>query len=396
MNGLFSELDAAISLTTILLGLIAVAALWLMRDTERRLRLFYSAIFGVLIACAAVYFWASLLLKNGELIAAGYMNLAINVFGSLLAPMLAAYVLLVCGERLRGSWLMIAEGALCLAQIVIVLFFHDPVDTLEMVGNLVSPLSEAVFIAMYIPMAVFLILRRRKLKMRTFALLLWSLFASVFLQTLIFELLLMLELAERYFRQKDELARQRINTSVLQMRPHFIYNTMMCIYYLCEQDPKKAQQVTLDFTQYLRRNFTAVAQEGAVPFSEELEHTRAYLAVEQARHEELLSVAFDTPVTLFKLPPLTVQPIVENAIKHAMREDAMLHVTVATAERPGGFAVTVEDDGPGFEPSDDEPHLALDNIRERLRTMCNGTLTIEPREGGGTKVTVFVPVKKAE
>lgn len=86
------------------------------------------------------------------------------------------------------------------------------------------------------------------------------------------------------------------------MRPHFIYNTMMSIYYLCTQDSKKAQQVTLDFTAYLRRNFTAIASEDTVPFSDELEHTRAYLAVEQVQFVDSLLVEYDTLHTEFRLP----------------------------------------------------------------------------------------------
>ena len=398
MNEYMYELYIAFNLTAIFLGMISIAGLIKVRDIESRTRLFYTALFGFLIVWSAVHLGRLLLFDNGKIIAAGYLDCAIDVFSGLFVPMLTMYVLFLCGENLRGHLLMIIESALCLAHIVMVFAFHDPNDIPKRTGSVSTYLSLAVFLAMNITLAVFLFLRRKKMKKSTIILLLISMFASTFLQTLIFELFLIMEMSERYFhqkeenlRQQEELARQRVNLSVLQMRPHFIYNTMMSIYYLCEQDPKKGQQVTLDFTQYLRSNFNAVVQEGTVPFSEELEHTRAYLAVEQARYAELLSVTFDTPVTLFKLPPLTIQPIVENAIKHAMRENEMLRVTLTTAEHPDGFTVTVEDNGPGFTSTDDEPHIALDNIRERLQLSCGGTLTIEPREGGGTKVTVFVP-----
>lgn len=119
-------------------------------------------------------------------------------------------------------------------------------------------------------------------------------------------------------RQQREIARQQANVTILQMRPHFIYNTLMSIYSLCNQDPQKARQVTMDFTDYLRRNFNAVASGNTIPFSAELEHTRAYLAVEQAQHEEMLVVEYDTQFTRFRLPPLTLRPIVENAVKHGM------------------------------------------------------------------------------
>ncbi len=213
---------------------------------------------------------------------------------------------------------------------------------------------------------------------------------------LFLELFLMQEQNRRYLLQKEELAREKTRVAVMQMRPHFIYNTLMSIYYLCQEDAEKAQRVILDFSSYLHNNFTAIAREDNVPFHDELEHTRAYLAVEKARFEDKLYVEFDTPVTVFKLPPLTLQPIVENAVKHGISPDLdPLYLTVRTEDTGEGVRLTVEDTGPGFAPSDnDEPLIALDNIRRRLKAMCGGTLYIEPREGGGTKVTVFVPLQE--
>lgn len=124
--------------------------------------------------------------------------------------------------------------------------------------------------------------------------------------------IIMYDQFDRYMRRQREIANQRANIMVLQMRPHFIYNAMMSIYYLCAKDSRKAQQVTLDFTKYLRKNFTAIVSEDTVPFSDELEHTRAYLAIEQVQFEDSLLVEYDTPCQNFCLPPLTLQPIVEN------------------------------------------------------------------------------------
>ncbi|MBQ7629096.1 MAG: histidine kinase [Selenomonadaceae bacterium] len=73
----------------------------------------------------------------------------------------------------------------------------------------------------------------------------------------------------------QEIAHQRANIMVLQMRPHFIYNAKMSIYYFCAKDSKKAQQVTLDFTTCLRKNFTAIVSENPIPFSDELERYTA-------------------------------------------------------------------------------------------------------------------------
>lgn len=177
------------------------------------------------------------------------------------------------------------------------------------------------------------------------------------------------------------------------MRPHFIYNAMTSIHYLCDQDPQRAKQVTMDFTSYLRRNFAAIAGKDAIPFLEELEHTRAYLAVEQAQFEDDLVVAYDVPHTSFRIPPLTLQPIVENAVKHGMDpENVPFHVWVWTRQTDAGSEVVVEDDGPGFDAAvADDPRTTLANIRQRLEMMCGGALAIAPRDGGCTKVTVMVP-----
>jgi len=217
-------------------------------------------------------------------------------------------------------------------------------------------------------------------------------YIGVVFSTLSMFVIILYDQIDRYIRQQREIAHQRASIMVLQMRPHFIYNAMTSIYYLCAQDPKKAQQVTLDFTAYLRKNFTAIASEDTVPFSDELEHTRAYLAVEQVQFEDNLSVRYDILHEGFRLPPLTLQPIVENAVKHGMDpEYAPLHITIRTRQTDSGSEIIVEDDGPGFAPADNqEPHIALANIRERLQ-MQGGKLTIRPREGGGTIVKVTIP-----
>ena len=198
---------------------------------------------------------------------------------------------------------------------------------------------------------------------------------------------------EQDMRHQQEIANQRTSIMVLQMRPHFIYNTMTSIYCLCNQDPQLARQVTKDFTTYLRKNFTAIASEEPIPFSSELEHTKAYLSVEQAQYKDSLSVDYDTPHTLFKLPPLTLQPIVENAVKHGRdMYSGPLHISVRTRKTDSGSEIIVEDNGRGYTAADEnEPHIALNNIRQRLKVMCCGSLDIRSGDECGTVVTVTIP-----
>ena len=169
---------------------------------------------------------------------------------------------------------------------------------------------------------------------------------------------------------------------------------MMSIYYLCAIDSKKAQQVTLDFTTYLRKNFTAIVSEDTIPFSDELQHTRAYLAVEQVQFEDNLIVEYDISHENFRLPPLTLQPIVENAVKHGMDpENIPLYIVIRTRTTDFGSEIIVEDSGTGFnlKSDDNKPHIALKNVIQRLEMMCGGKLIISPRADGGTTVTVEIP-----
>ena len=128
-------------------------------------------------------------------------------------------------------------------------------------------------------------------------------------------------------------------------------------------------------------------------FSAELEHARAYLAVEQALYKDSLSVDYDTPHTFFRVPPLTLQPLVENCVKHGRDPYAgMFHISVRTRKTDKGSEITVEDNGHGVTPADDGGlHIALKNISQRLEIMCGGTLVIINGENGGTVVTVSIP-----
>ncbi|MBQ6494062.1 MAG: histidine kinase [Erysipelotrichaceae bacterium] len=200
------------------------------------------------------------------------------------------------------------------------------------------------------------------------------------------------EQIDLFIEQNKINAAQQAKIMVLEMRPHFIYNTMMSIYYLCKQDVEKAQQVILDFSRYLRKNFSAIVSEETVNFADELEHTKAYLAVEMTRFEGRLFVEYDIRSVSFRIPPLTLQPIVENAVKHGLDpEEEPLHIIISTKEIADSYVITVEDDGVGFTDNSTDYHGALENISRRLKLMCNGQLFISRKEKGGTLVTIEVP-----
>ena len=398
---------------------LGIAFSAMMPVTDRRSKLHFVTLFSLLLMCSVTCFFSTLFYDDPRMaVAERIVYFFESLFLSSLMIIPTAFLLHNCGERFKSSWLFKAVaalwgvyfGMLIFAQFTDAFYYVTP-DNQYFRGPLFALLVSPTVVIMILNIAG-TIKRRKKLSKRYFtALMVYllpmtaALFFHMFLDAEVPVILCMAMFAfvmfgliladniDQYTRQQQEVANQRASIMVLQMRPHFIYNTMMGIYYLCDQDPQKAKQVTLDFTTYLRKNFTAITSEKTVPFSEELEHTRAYLAVEQAQFEDSLFVVFDTPHTLFRVPPLTLQPIVENAVKHGMRSSSdPIHISVFTRETDAAHEIIVEDDGPGFAPADDnQPHIALNNIRQRIEMMCKGRLTITPCTGGGTSVKVTIP-----
>lgn len=407
--------SAMLILTALGLGIAAI-----MPNTDRPSRCFFVSLFATLLLCMVVALIDLLVYKNPSMTTAERI---VSYFEYLLIsipmPMFTTYLLRTCGESCRKNFLfrtviilwVIYFILLGVAQFTTFMYYVTP-DNHYIRGSWYALMVAPIFTVMFLNLAG-VIQRRNKLPGKYFVAFLLHLLPltvallinSVFNENLVIVVLglcistlsmfaiILYDQIESYVGQQREIAHQRASIMVLQMRPHFIYNAMMSIYYLCARDPKKAQQVTMDFTTYLRKNFTAIASENTVPFSDELEHTRAYLAVEQVQFEDSLFVEYDTPHKEFRLPPLTLQPIVENAVKHGMDpEYAPLQIVIRTRDTNSGSEIIVEDNGPGFAPADDcEPHTALANIRQRLEIMCGGKLTIRPREGGGTVVSVTIP-----
>lgn len=208
------------------------------------------------------------------------------------------------------------------------------------------------------------------------------------------------------------LRRSRAELMASQIKPHFIYNTLNSIRALIRLDPNAAQQAVYDFSIYLRSNLDNVGDRELIPFSEELRHIRAYLDIEKIRFEERLNVVMDIQTSMFLVPPLSIQPLVENAVKHGIcTKVSGGTVTIRSYEEKNVYVVEVEDDGAGFNvssldlgddtdddvissESDTDIHIGLKNIRFRLQEITGGSLKIESHPGKGTKVTVsFVKTK---
>ena len=195
-----------------------------------------------------------------------------------------------------------------------------------------------------------------------------------------------------------ELTESRVSTMMSQIRPHFIYNTLGSIEQLCSIDPPKAGELVHNFAKYLRGNFGELDNPKPILMSREMEHVRHYINIENVRFPDM-TFSFEMNSGDFHIPALSIQPIVENAIKHGlMKLEKGGTIRVVSYETDTDYCVSVEDDGVGFDTGvllDERKHVGIRNIRGRLKAMVNGTLLIESTEGVGTKVLITIP-KEAE
>ena len=191
-----------------------------------------------------------------------------------------------------------------------------------------------------------------------------------------------------------ELKESRISIMLSQIQPHFIYNTLGTIERMCLKDPEKAFDLVRNFSLYLRGNFSELDSVTPVRFAEELKHVEYYVNIEKVRFPDM-NIEYDVGTTDFVLPALSVQPLVENAIKHGlMRLETGGTVVIRSYETPTHFCVEVKDDGVGFDtslPIEDKKHVGLRNIRGRLKAMVNGELIIESKPGAGTRAVIRIP-----
>ena len=192
-------------------------------------------------------------------------------------------------------------------------------------------------------------------------------------------------------------AEQRIQIMMSQIQPHFLYNTISTISALCYTQPEKAGHIADSFGLYLRQNLDSLGTVGLIPFKDELAHTKTYTDIETTRFETIV-VEYDIRDEDFSVPPLTLQPIVENAIRHGAFVREAGRVRVSAHRTASGHEIVVWDNGDGFDPrilkSEGSQHIGLWNVRERLERMCGGSLAIESGNGHGTTVTITLPDMK--
>jgi len=195
-------------------------------------------------------------------------------------------------------------------------------------------------------------------------------------------------------KNKQALTEAQMMVMLSQIQPHFLYNALTSIRYLCETNPAQARESIDDFSIFLRGNMDAISSKVPIPVEQELKHVDSYLKLAKQRFGDTLNVVYSLETTDFCVPALSLQPLVENAIQHGIRrKEEGGTIRISSSETDECWMLLVEDDGVGFDTTRefDDSHVGLKNVTERLQLLCAGTLDMESTIGVGTKITMIIP-----
>ena len=422
-----NPLNIVISISGIVLGVLSLVQVLMNRLMEPRLRRFFTGFFCVLIVYVASNF-ISMMVESYEG-AAWAIVTRVFIFiestaSSLLMLLLTDLLLYTSGEKnYRRTPAFILALGLWFVYMALLTFtqFTDVIYTISAENNYRrGPLYPLLLVPPVLLMLVDFIAFLKRLgrfnhrQRGAFAAFLLIPTGAMLLQmqyygvqlivfgttvaAFILFVYLLSDQTQRFYQREQENEHLRVDIMLSQIQPHFLYNTLGAIQSLCRTEPEEAERMVAKFARYLRGNMDSIAERKAIPFEKELEHTRLYLELEQLRYEDALSVSYDLPVTDFRIPTLTLQPLAENAVRHGVRGSLTGRgtVTISTAEHPDCFTVTVKDDGPGFDPerqkkSDGRSHIGLENVRERLARVSGGRLEIRSAPDEGTSAVIILP-----
>lgn len=190
-----------------------------------------------------------------------------------------------------------------------------------------------------------------------------------------------------------------------QINPHFLFNALNSIAALCHEEPRKAEELTLDLSRYLQSSFDFHQMETLTTLETELELVKAYLNIEKARFGDRLNVEYEVEADPWtRIPPLILQPLVENAVRHGLMPKIQGGTVKIGITKKSNSVVrfTVEDNGCGIseikrnellKPGQRKDGIGLFNIHRRIQLLYGTSLFIESAEESGTKIFFDLPLK---
>ena len=210
--------------------------------------------------------------------------------------------------------------------------------------------------------------------------------------------------AEHDAEIKEIMQKAKLKNSISQMQPHFLYNALSSIREVVMDDPEYASQLIYDFTVHLRACIKSMSDEKPISFEQELENVEAYLNIEKMRLGEKLTVEYDIQAKDFEIVPLTVQPMIENAVKHGIHKRGRQGGTVrlSTKETDDCYQIRIQDNGIGFDQqkiqkeieSGERDSTGMQNVSFRISKIQGGRIKVHSIPGKGTEVLIEIPKKR--
>lgn len=200
------------------------------------------------------------------------------------------------------------------------------------------------------------------------------------------------EIREEMSEKKLYIAQQEMTILREQIQPHFIYNSLSIIRSLIRLDSKAAVKAIDSFSDYLQAHFRALRHDNIVFFEQELHNVKAYLDLVEADYTRKTKIIYHLEETQFRLPPLCLEPLVENAIMHGTSGVDGI-IIISTRRENGSYIIEVSDNGTGGKDMSDKVKqrvgVGIENTRKRLELLCSGTLEMVQSETGTTaRITI--------
>lgn len=192
----------------------------------------------------------------------------------------------------------------------------------------------------------------------------------------------------------DKNLESRLNAALGRLRPHFVHNAFTSIYYLCDMDTDQAKDITLTLSAYMLGALRVIESDEAISFAQEYELVQNYLKLEDLRLGPKLNVETDIQFEDFSIPPLTLQAIVELAVKRSIASRQGGGTLKIETEKlaNGDVLIRIDDDGVGFDDSAlEDTHAELLEVRDRIQAETGGDVKIYNRPGSGSTIEITLP-----
>lgn len=226
-------------------------------------------------------------------------------------------------------------------------------------------------------------------------------------QEIIISLLLLTFFISQYFqlqktkKENEMMYREKVkikeDTLKGEIQPHYLFNTLSAIKSAYHSDENKGQKILSLFSENIRNSFDSMKKD-LVPFEDEIETIERYVELENLRREKKFNLILDIDFVDFYVPPLSLEPIVENSINYSRvneKEDGFIEI--ASYYDDENVVITISDNGIGFDPKFVRVEsLGQRNLKERLQLHLNATIQVESQPGKGCVTTIRFPYQEVE